>query len=79
MPHIIKMETIRKSYLVDKSRISYIRWIVESYDGMAIVTTIDPIDAIIELKIAPGCETIVNDLIHSLRVDEGIKFNPVNR
>ena len=63
------METIRKSFLVDKSSISYIRWIVESYDGMAIVSTIDAEDAIIELKIAPGCESIVNNLIHSLRVD----------
>lgn len=71
------METIKQSYLVDKPRISYIRWIVESYDGMAIVSTIDPVDAIIELKIAPGCESIVNELIHSLRVDEGIKLNPI--
>lgn len=71
------METIRKSYLVDKSKISYIRWIVESYDGMAIVTTIDPVDAVIELKIAPGCEPIMNELIHSLRVNEGIKINPI--
>jgi hypothetical protein len=65
------METIRKSYRVDKSRISYIRWIIESYDGMAIVSTIDPVDAIIEIKIAPGCELIVNELINSLRIDEG--------
>ena len=71
------METIRKSYLVDRSRISYIRWIVESYDGMAIVSTIDPDNAVIELKIAPGCESTVNELIHSLKVDEGLKINPV--
>ena len=71
------METIRKSYFVDRSRISYIRWIIESYDGMAIVSTINPIDAIIEIKIAPGCETIVNELIRSLRDNERIKLNPV--
>ena len=71
------METIRKSFMVDKSSISYIRWIVESYDGMAIVSTIDADDAIIEIKIAPGCESIVNNLIHSLRVDEGIKLYPM--
>lgn len=71
------METIRKSYLVDKSKISYIRWIVESYDGMAIVTTIDPVDAVIELKIAPGCEPVINELINSLRIDEGIKINSI--
>ena len=71
------METIKRTYIVDKSRISYIRWIIESYDGMAIVSTIDPEGAIIEIKIAPGCESIVNELICSLRVDEGIKFYPV--
>ena len=71
------METIKKSFLVDRSRINYIRWIVESYDGMAIVSTIDSNEAVIELKIAPGCETIVNELIHSLRYDEGIQLKPV--
>lgn len=71
------METIRKSYLVDKSSISYIRWIAESYDGMVIVTTIDPSEAIIEFKIAPGCESLVNELVNSLRVDEKIKLNPI--
>jgi len=71
------METIRKSYLVDKSRISYIRWIVESYDGMAIVSTVNQTEAVIELKIAPGCESMVDELIRSLRVDEGIKLNPI--
>ena len=71
------METIKKSFLVDRSRINYIRWIVESYDGMAIVSTIDQDEAIIELKIAPGCETIVNELIRSLSNNEGIKLTPV--
>lgn len=71
------METVKKSFIVDRSRINYIRWIVESYDGMAIVSTIDSNSAVIELKIAPGCETIVNELIQSLRYDEGIKLKPV--
>ena len=71
------MEITRKSYSVDKSKISYIRWIIESYDGMAIVSTVNHNDAIIEIKIAPGCETIVYELIQSLRDDEGIKLNPI--
>ena len=71
------METIRKSYSVDRSQISYIRWIIESYDGMAIVSTIDPVYAIIEIKIAPGCEAVMNELIRSLRDDERIKFDQI--
>lgn len=68
------MQTVKKTYKVDRSSISYIRWIIESYDGMAIVSTVNPLEAVIELKIAPGCEATINELIHSLRVDEGIKL-----
>ena len=71
------METVRKSYSVDRAKISYIRWIMESYDGMAIVSTINPMDAVIEIKIAPGCETIIDELILSLRNDEGIRLDPI--
>lgn len=71
------MQTNKKLLMVDRSKISYIRWIIESYDGMAIVSTIDPFKAIIELKIAPGCETTIDALLHSLRIDENIKFDPI--
>ena len=50
---------------------------MESYDGMAIVSTINPMDAVIEIKIAPGCETIIDELILSLRNDEGIRLDPI--
>jgi hypothetical protein len=71
------MQTIKKLFMVERSKISYIRWILESYDGMVIVTTIDPNKAVIELKIAPGCDSIINELLHSLRIDENIKMNPI--
>jgi hypothetical protein len=71
------MQTNKKLFMVDRSKISYIRWIIESYDGMAIVTTSDPVKAIIEIKIAPGCEIIVDELLHSLRTDENIKLEPI--
>ncbi len=48
---------------------------MESYDGMAVVRTVDPKTAIIELSIAPGCEDMVEELLNSLN-KEGI---PVNR
>lgn len=72
------MQTNKKLFIVDRSKINYIRWIIESYDGMAIVSTLDPFKAVIELKIAPGCNTVVDELLHSLRIDEKIKFDPYN-
>jgi len=71
------MQTNKRLFIVDRSKISYIRWIIESYDGMAIVSTIDPIKAVIELKIAPGCDTIIDELLHYLRIDENIKLDPI--
>jgi len=72
-----KMQTNKKTFTVARSKINYIRWIIESYDGMAIVSTIDPFKAVIELKIAPGCDTVIDELLHSLRIDENIKLDPI--
>ena len=53
------METSNQIFCVDRQEINYLRVIIESYDGMAIVRTIDPYDALIEIQISPGCEDIV--------------------
>ncbi len=66
------METIRRVYHVNRQDISYIRYTVESYDGMAVVSTIDPHAAFIELSISPGCEQLVYELMDSLKIREGL-------
>ena len=74
---ITKMETIKRFFQVERREINYLRWIVESYDGMAVLRTIDPHKAIIELGIAPGCENLFRELILSLKEWEGIKLRPI--
>ena len=69
---IIKMETIKRSFQVERRDISYLRWIIESYDGMAVLRTIDPHKAVIELQISPGCDNMVLELLDSLKEKEGI-------
>ncbi len=71
------METTRMSFHVERKEISYLRWIFESYDGVAFLKTLDPSYAFIELEISPGCEAIVLALLESLRIDERIKIDPV--
>ena len=51
------------------------RFTLESYDGMALVSTIDPYVALIEVSMAPGCETLVLELIDALRKDEGLSIS----
>ena len=71
------METIKQSYRVKRNQIHYIRWTIESYDGMATVSTIDPGEAVIEIKISPGCEEIIRDLLDSMAAREGIKLERI--
>jgi len=60
---------------VDRREINYLTITIEAYDGMSVVTTIDPHEALIELKISPGCETLVFELLNSLVENESIRIS----
>lgn len=62
-------ETIKQRYRVDRREIAFIRFIVEAYDGLAIVTTLDSDTGLIELQIAPGCEQDVETILQDLKQD----------
>ncbi len=59
---------------MDRKDINYFRTTVESYDGMAVVRTVDPHAAYIEISISPGCEDLIFELLDSLAKDEGLKI-----
>jgi len=67
-------ETIKQRYRVDRRRIAFLRFIIEAYDGLAILTTLDSEAGLIELQIAPGCvrdvETILEDLKHDIMMEK---------
>ena len=60
---------------VIRNDISYLRWTIESYDGMAVVSTLDPKAALLEIKVAAGCENIFINLINSLIQHDHIKID----
>ena len=66
------MQTIKRVFHVDRKDINYVRSTVESYDGMAVIKTLDPYAASIEILIAPGCEALVAELLDYLKEKEGI-------
>ena len=43
------MNSVKQVFRVKRKDINYIRWTVESYDGMAVVRTVDPKEAFIEI------------------------------
>lgn len=68
------MESIKRTFLVDRCEINYLRITLESYDGVAVVRTLDPHEAKIEIMISPGCEDLVSELLESLVKDEGLSI-----
>ncbi len=62
-------ETIKKQYRVDRREIAFIRFIIEAYDGLAMVTTLDADTGLIEFQIAPGCEQDVETILQDLKRD----------
>jgi hypothetical protein len=53
-------------YRVDRRQIAYLKFIVESYDNLALVTTLDAGDGIVQLQVPPGCEATVRALLSDL-------------
>ena len=61
------MDTLKKYYRIDRRNISFIRFIFEGYDGIALVTTINAAEGLVRLSIAPGCLEEVESVIKKLQ------------
>lgn len=71
------METNKRYYRIDRRAISLLRFLLEAYDGIAGLTTIDPKTGLVVLCIAPGCEADVDVLIEDLQKD--VMIQPVEQ
>ena len=63
------METKKIYFRIDRREISFLRFILEAYDGIAVVTTISSGEGIVRLSIAPGCEKEVESVLNKLKKD----------
>ncbi|WP_155308477.1 DUF4911 domain-containing protein [Desulfosarcina ovata] len=63
------MKTIVRCYRVDRRQISFVKFILEAYDNVAVVSTLDPTTALVQITIAPGCESLVTRIMGSLADD----------
>ena len=70
------MRSVRRVIGLERRHINYVRSTVESYGGLAVVRTLDPHGASIELLISPGCEDLVSKLLESLTKEDGIALVP---
>jgi hypothetical protein len=69
------LETTKWLFRVNREDIHYLRTTIESYDGMAVLRTLDPAESVIELLIAPKCEGLISALLDSMREEEAIRLD----
>ncbi len=69
------MNTTKITFEVDRREICYFRFTLESYDGLAQVSTVDPHRALIEVSVAPGCEKWLMGLMDALKRNEGLSVS----
>jgi hypothetical protein len=71
------LETIKKFLRIDRREICFLKFILEAYDGIATLTTIDAQQGIVLLRIAPGCEgdveAVLQDLKKDMIIDDSVK------
>jgi hypothetical protein len=61
------MDTQSRYFRLRRKDIAYFKFIIESYDGMAVIRTKDPHEAIVELMVAPGWEKDLEEVLEGLR------------
>ena len=67
--------TLEKHYRIDRGQIHFLKSILEGYDGVAVLRTLDPQKGVVVLYIGPGCQSVVDMIIRDLQRD--IKIEPV--
>ncbi len=61
------MDTQSRYLRLHRKDIAYFKFVIESYEGMAVVRTHDPKEAVVELMVAPGWEKDLEKVIEGLR------------
>jgi hypothetical protein len=61
---------------MDRRQIHFLKFILEGYDGMAVLTTLDAEQGFVMLYIAPGCQGVVERVIQSLEAH--VRIEPVD-
>jgi hypothetical protein len=75
--HPLPTRTRKLILSIAKREICYLQWIIESYDGMAMMRTINPTKGTVEISIAPGCMEEIISLINYLKEDKSIHVTEV--
>lgn len=67
------MRTVPYYYRVDRRDIAFLRFIVEAYEGIAVLSTVDQYKGLVVLHVPAGCEDsvigLMTDLSSQMRIE----------
>ena len=72
------MESVRKYCRIDRRETCFLRFTLESYEGIAVMTTIDPEAGLVEFYIPPGREAELETILEDLKKDIMIEPHKCN-
>ena len=68
------MDTLTYRAKVDRTQIGFLNSIIESYEGIAVVRTLNASSGIIELWVSPGFEDLVNEIMNDIAAEIGLQY-----
>ena len=68
-------KTVERYYRVDRKQIHFLKFVLEGYDGVAALTTIDPGKGLVVVRIGPGSQSLVDMIMADLQ--RQIRIEPV--
>jgi len=62
-------ECLKRHYIMPPAHVHILRFILEAYEGLGLITTLDPDLGLIELRVAPGCEEDLAQILNAEKDD----------
>lgn len=63
---------VKRYFTLPKSKIAYLRFVLESYDGIAFVRTLDSAQALVEIAYPPSRQDDAEKLLETLQKETGM-------
>lgn len=72
------MQEIKRHYRMDRRQIAYFRFILEGYDGLAVLRTMDPAQGRVVLYLNSSCEPELDKLLEEISDQLRLEAAPVS-
>ncbi len=67
------MDTVQWYFKVNREDIAYLKFVLESYEGLGVLRTVDPRSGIVEVMVPPGLEEDMEMVLEGLRDEISIE------